>query len=494
MNSYSTVSERYLVFDESRFQIIYTTSDQVDVVSEAHSQLRRALRNDPDSGLDEIVKCLKYLRYRLITNVLPFDDVDLGLRELSRELNDLERSLSQTSPEFQYVQAASKAIEILVESKVNPIEIIVSRILQDFDGQCVVALQNGKYRLRTQEHLESRGFQGQVLQASQLKSLEVVDKLILVGPPKLFDESIWSSPCARFIHVVQYPQGEELPKTDGLFGLDAGLMEREFVESGISSFTRKIELFNEIEDLKDLVTRYVRGHSIHDGPGETIGAVLIALGGDHGVWTEFDESNYLLCVDADRYGHGQIIKKQVMEVSPGDFLLLREGESDPDYIREIANSKFGAIKYRKNQTEWKQALNMAVVAAGGLTSSNTILSTFGARVFNLKYWIGKGIGPGSFRDFEAVCRFSKLSIDVETRYQEIEKIRGAHQKAGAYIRKELQKNLLESGIEELMETGYQSYEVQDLGKIAAFEVKFKDDQIRQVLISHLDRPFRMEEN
>ena len=491
MTNYLDVARRYAVFNESELQVIYANSEQVDVISEAHSQLRRALRIDPDSGYEEIVKYLSYVRYRLIASVLPFDDENLGLAELSSLLKAQLVSLSQNTSDYRYVRAAIESLDDLIEIKVNPIGLIICKILESFQGSSVIALQYGHQKLRTSEYFESLDLNVEIVQSSQLKRIDVIDKLILVGPPKFFDDSIWSAPCAKSIQAVQYPQGEALPKTDGLFGSDAALFERKIIENGVSSFTRKIELFNETDELMDSVTRFVRGHSVNQGSGETIDAILIALAGNHGVWTELDESNYLLCVETDRFGHGQIIKKQIMEVSPGDFLLLREGESDPDYIREVANSKFGAKKYRKNQTEWKIALNNAVVTAGGLSAANLILSTYGAKVFNLKYWIGKGIGPGSVRDFEAVCRFSNLSIDVTSRYQEIEKIRSAHQKAGAFIRNELQKNLLASGIDELMEIGYQSYEVEDLGKIAAFEVKYKDDQISKVLVSHLDRPFKM---
>lgn len=491
MTNYFDVARRYSVFNESELQVIYTNSGQVDVISEAHSQLRRVLRIDPDSGYEEIVKYLGYVRYRLITSVLPFDDESLGLSDMSSALEAQLVSLSKKTSDYQYVRAAIESLNEVIEEKVNPIGQVVCKILEIFQGSSVIALHYGHQKLRTSEYFESLGFHVEVVQSSQIRRIDIVDNLILVGPPKFFDDSIWSAPCAKSIQVVQYPQGEPLPKTDGLFGSDAGLFERKITETGVSSFTRKIELFNETDELMDSVTRYVRGHSVNHGSGETIEAILIALAGNHGVWTELDESNYLLCVEADRYGNGQIIKKQIMEISPGDFLLLREGESDPDYIREIANSKFGAKKYRKNQTEWKIALNNAVLTAGGLSAANSILSTYGARVFNLKYWIGKGIGPGSLRDFEAVCRFSNLSINVASRYGEIEKIRSAHQKAGSFIRKELQKNLLSSGIDELMETGYQSYEVEELGKIAAFEVKYKDDQISKVLVSHLDRPFTM---
>jgi len=491
MTSYFDVACRYAVFNESELQVIYTNSDQVAVISEAHSQLRRILRIDPDSGYEEIVKYLSHVRYRLITSVLPFDDEILGLAELSCVLGAQLVSIGENTPDYKYVRAAIESLGELIESKANPIGLMVCKILENFKGRSVIALQYGHQKLRTSEYFESLGFNVEIVQSSQLKRIDVVDKLILVGPPKFFDASIWSAPCAKSIQVVQYPQGEALPKTDGLFGSDAGLFERKIIENGFSSFTRKIELFNEADELMDSVTRVVRSHSVNQGSGETIDAILIALAKNHGVWTELDESNYLLCVEADRYGHGQIVKKQIMEISLGDFLLLREGESDPDYVQEIANSKFGAKKYRKNQTEWKIALKNAVVTAGGLLAANSILSTYGARVFNLKYWIGKGIGPGSLRDFEAVCRFSNLNIDVSSRYQEIEKIRSAHQKAGAFIRKELQKNLLASGIDELMESGYQSCEVEALGKIAAFEVKYKDDQISKVLVSHLDRPFKM---
>ena len=121
MTNYLDVARRYAVFNESELQVIYANSYQVDVISEAHSQLRRALRIDPDSGYEEIVKHFSYVRYRLITSVLPFDDENLGLVEMSSFLKAQLVSLSQNTSDYRYVRAAIESLDELIEIKVNPI-------------------------------------------------------------------------------------------------------------------------------------------------------------------------------------------------------------------------------------------------------------------------------------------------------------------------------------------------------------------------------------
>lgn len=492
MTEYIQTAKKYSVFEEAKFQIVYAASEQVEVISEAHSQMRRGLRDDPYSGFEDIVKLLSHIRYRLITSVLPFDDVDLGLSALCNELKSAVSALNQKSHYYRYVENAIESLVVLLKERNNPLAKIIEKIHKDFSGKSVVALQYGHLKLRTQEFFDSLGIKVEIVQSSQIKYIDIVDELVLVGPARLFDESIWSAPCSRSLHLVQYPQGETIPRTDGLFGLDAGLPERKIFEDGFSSFSRKIDLYSETEELQDNLSRYVNRHLTQQVAGEKVEAFLFALQGNKGVWTEVDESNQLLCVEAGRDERGQIVRKQVLEIVPGDFLLLREDESNSDYVKELANTKFGAKKYRVGQNEWKTALKNAVIAAGGFSASERVVRSYGAQVLQLKYWIGKGIGPGSLKDFEIVCRFANITIDVAARYREIEKIRAAHIKAGQFIRSELQKNLLSAGIEQLIETGYQSYEVEELGKIAAFQVKYRSEQIIEVLASHVDKPFSLD--
>jgi len=493
MTEYLKTAKKYSIFEDAKFQIVYAACEQVEIISEAHSQLRHGMRDDSDSGLEDIVRPLSYIRYRLTTNVLPFDDENLGLTALCNELKNTVTSLSPKSLYYSFVTDSIDALGVLLKEGANPFANIIIKILQGFDGKSVVALQYGHHKSRTQDFLDSLGIKVEVVQASQIKQIDAVDELVLVGPARLFDESIWSAPCSNSLHLVQYPQGEATPKTDGLFGADGGLSERKISEDGIRGFSRKIEIYSESEELQDTLSRFVSRHL--NQPivgGEKVEAFLFALQGNFAVWTEVDESNHLLCVEAGWDEQGRVTQKQVLEIVPGDFLLLRPGESNSAYVRNIADTKFGAKQYRERQNEWKTGLKNAVDAAGGISAAEQVLKSHGARVLQLKYWIEKGIGPGDPKDFEFVCQFANLAIDVAARYREIEKIREAHLKAGQFIRNQLEKNLLSSGIEQLMETGYQSYETAELGKIAAFQVKYRKEETVEVSATDLDRPFSLE--
>ncbi len=475
--------------------VVHVDSTQLVELAHANKVVRRYAQEEEEGLATQLADQLRYAHFRIVTSILPFQSDELGLLVIAENIDSLRGQLTVGTELHHEANRACEAILDLLASESNPLGDMVIELLSDVPQEDrLLALANNQYVVATAAYLQAEGSPSRVVTATSLHGIRAVDNLICVGSPttSFFPEASWTTPMADSTCFVHYSMGWRRPRVEGLFAGGSPIKRPDLIESGDSRMFRDVEPFHFAETQKEAVQRAVLRH-VTTG-GEEIEAFLIALAGGWAVWTQADDRNQMLCVDADHSERPLITKKPARSIVPGDFLVLRLGSSNSDFIKALADERFDAAAERPKQRRWKLAFEAALEAMGGIEMARNELTAREISTANLRYWLGpKCISPQKQADFERVCAFSGIDQESGDLWQSMRSIHKAHLKAGQHVRRELEKNLLGGGITQLVDSGFQEYVLEDFGTLAAFQVQFVSTDRAIISTSAIDQPFVAEE-
>lgn len=491
MSSFAVADTTYKAASRCSVYVVHVEPGDVEVVAEAHQRLRKITWDEDEAG--KLLEILRYARFRLVSSLVPYSSEQLGLAELIVGLDAEMEFLTPGTETHHLTSQAREALRRLTSSGSNPLGEAALELLGDVPtNERMVAVRQSRTVEATGLYLTGAGAPSQVVSAQSLRSADGCESLICVGPPQFFPSATWTASRWESVCFIQYPFGWRPPAEGGAFGPDGGLKTPRFRESGTAETRGEIEPFNVSESIQMAASSASRKNRFTGG--EEIESFMLLLEDGYAVWTETDESNWMLCIDADEPDSPLIVNKAASTIGPGDYLVLRSGTRDADYIRELADEEFGAAQLRKNQARWKKALAEAVSSAGSVAAAQRELRRLGATTTNVRHWTSEAsIRPQRYSDFVAACRFSGIESEAESLWDDLGKIFRAHLQAGQQVRQDLESNLLSDGVHELVASGVQSYTLPRLGELAGYRVLYRNPGSEMISLGMIDRPFRAAE-
>jgi hypothetical protein len=212
------------------------------------------------------------------------------------------------------------------------------------------------------------------------------------------------------------------------------------------------------------------------------------LSADQIVYLAEDGSVYRLTEEA-KPGMGQPVCEnvehiEVIEVGVGDILLFAE-EGGGRMIQQVANQILGSTSahFRSLQELWKSAYTANLKAVGDARIVKR-LEELGAKAVTLgmvRNWRRElNIGPGSWRNFEALLKFCGLHDHREEIFNATRAIRSAHIQAGAQLAARLREKMVGHSLGQLHSEGMQVFggsESVPTRKIAFFVVGISPDPL-----------------
>lgn len=198
---------------------------------------------------------------------------------------------------------------------------------------------------------------------------------------------------------------------------------------------------------------------------DTEPAMQVLLSADHIVYLPEEGLAYRL-VESEDVGSGtrtcvEVEHIGVNEVGCGDILLFSE-EGGGQMILEVANGILGgqAHVFRSLQTLWKQSY-IRVAAFDSDAEIIRKLKDLGARSVTpgmIRNWRNPlNIGPGSWKNFEALLKFSGIESRRDEVFHATQEIRSAHQKAGAQLAGRLREMMRGQSLAKLHAEGRQVF-------------------------------------
>jgi hypothetical protein len=175
------------------------------------------------------------------------------------------------------------------------------------------------------------------------------------------------------------------------------------------------------------------------------------------------------------------------------YMPFRTSGSDADFIREVADRRFGAAKLRHTLEIWKGPLR-ELIASWGAATLERKLREAGARTANVRYWASDhAIRPRSHDDFQILLVTLGLKDQGPQLMSAADEILGAHIEAGHYIRGLLEAKIKQAGLDHSGGVLRIELEADDGGELAVFRLlRVATEQFR-VPESALRQPFPVED-
>lgn len=489
---FSAVSAAYDAAARATVYLVNVSSHEAEELALLERHFWRAGQDDHESVAWEARNVLCSVRWRILLDILPLDLPEMGLLAAAGQLDGLAERLGEGTEEASRASEASNLLRTLLALE-NPLAGPVLELLSDSSYPERLLVLSSRLAAETSEYLARLEVPTAVVQEAAVRNHAVVPSVIAVGPPRFFGAAFRTAARANSVCFVQYGFEHKDVEPGGIFGEDGQLQTPPVRFSGSGRLNLQLEPFDLDEAQRTSADRIAASHV--DGHGEPVDAMLMILHDGFAVWTETDDRNWMQCVDES----GQrpaIVHRKASELQTGDVLVLRVDGAEPDFIRAVADSEFGAGPHRVVQDQWKAALRRQIDIAGGFENAGRDLKRLGAVSANFRYWTTKRcISPRRQEDFFAVARYTGIRPEVAlVQWADLQKIHSAHNRAGTYVRRELVSKLLSAGTAELDSTGHQSYEIPKCGQLDAFRVRLVTDKVRAVPASSIDRPFRVEES
>lgn len=291
-----------------------------------------------------------------------------------------------------------------------------------------------------------------VMKPSELRRTPPADRLILFGPPWLFEYReelyLFRSPVASNVELFAFRHDCSGQVSASALEVQPivfkGMEKRPITPEHLQS--EPLFMFKP----RSFVPRSFLGLAIEAGDDHAVQveAWPIHLGRNRGTYLDPDGSIFTLeCThEGERAVCTGVERRGVEELETGDLVVLTT-EGGGDLIRPLADEILGELAqtYRLRQNEWKRKLRERVYTYG-LTSVVTQLQKLGSRLAkepNVRTWLSdRNIGPNNLTDdFNAILALTGLASSASSYIDAISGIRSAHQAAGFKLQGRLLNDL-----------------------------------------------------
>jgi hypothetical protein len=384
----------------------------------------------------------------------------------------------------------------LRDRETNPLLVKV-RSLIDAGARTTVLIRDRRHISCVLNALDvgSRGLSVQT--AAQLVGLQSFDRIVLVGAVRWYPSFVLTSPRAPHLDIVCHAWIGDRVTVAPIFSEDSAPTGR--ITPAINEIAPPSEAFpriraDEVTPSVDVGALVRRAQAESNGERHLEQAHFVELEGDWGVFLAADDESTIFVIEFDA-DEPHVTQAPVKDLREGAFIVLRTKGSG-DYLRNVADSLLGpvAATARADQLLWKHALRQEMYKRGSDAIARVLRKEFGLdrlSVGKMEYWASdRNIAPGEKAVFQRVLLFLGLSERIDQTWQNVVRLRSAHQQAGGEIRDQLLNVIRDADREELDATGIMEFTlpVAGAGKLTAFRVIRVTEGVHEIPSGQVGRP------
>lgn len=426
------------------------------------------------------IRRARWVLWDLTDTPLPTDHPRLGLAKAGEELQQLSETLRpQVDPE-EYALAWQVAIA-LQHLAAESLDLLGERCRDLLRGthiqRCRLVVRRPRYRGDIEQRFREEGCPIQVIVEHQVRTVDIMERLVMTGPVKLYGQYVFNAPRAEKIHAVRY----EWLSTRDVSVKDAARLFPPMEKAGATRGSRVSHLGagdylaptidwqgirQQAEDRAGIDKERTRGDL-------EVEARLHLLGGGYGVYLSDERTVYTLNLG----DQSRIDQVRVRDIGIGTAIVLRREGGGKDFIADVADAVMGeaAVKLRTAQKRWKTALRETVWELGGAPNTEHALRKLGTHARNVRYWMSpENIRTQSRDDFRILMNLIGIE-EADILWQQMGRIDSAHRKAGARIRDMLLKEVRNADLNTLEGDGFMDFELptEGAGTLTVFRVEGK---------------------
>lgn len=420
-----------------------------------------------DSVQAEISRRLWVLRSTVLFTFLPFNDSDLKLELQIKDLTLAAECIPEAGP---MIESLGKCISAILTDPRNPKREWLNSHVSESAGNeleqtgVLTALSAGKapgWPIEKASQLkELIGSMTPITSIKTLKS-DVFQKIILPCACNnvsalLLTDLLFSGITSKF-DVLLYP-GEKFHIPKRLMLPDDGLFSSRLQQSAIEREVLVVSGQGSVEEdswINEAFWQGLHGADRNGSYGLSPARYILFCDGA-GVFLPEDGRVITLPTDGNVKNEADLCLLQVENVSEGDIVVLRSGDSGflLDNASERIMGRVDNDSLLETATDWKEPLD-ALLVTHTCEEVVTALAERGVstRVASVHQWVGPEVlGPGDERVFRELINLladkgkiqksgADLTIYADKCWHGLQTIRGLHQKAGNLIRQDLFKAL-----------------------------------------------------
>lgn len=439
-----------------------------DAVAERFDQSVRSLfgliQRDGPEVWEQLARPAKALRWRLATDPAPV----YGNQYLKSAVEAIDLSVSRlrsavTDNDLLDEVAESAGALLRHESPIG--RVLLDSVLEAGTPSCVVVAASVRSREAMRSWLEPLG--AVVVTHRELDAHGGKDIAYFVGPPRFFQPGAVTSPHTSEISFIMpgWFSDRRIPRSPFSEYAEGALnVESKVVIVGASGLQGAESSVDMSEEELLPQPEWTGAHSPRDlSVEEQIDARKLLLSGEQALWLD-EDGERIRSLDPTQPLGERVTYVDVSAVTPGVYLLLRDGASEQEALRARALDRLGgrAVSVSETQHRWKLSLS-AQLAARGIRECERDLALLGVRsTRQLRSWTSAHvIRPQSDNDFNVLLGWLGLPIDETVRNATA--LRHEVYRAAAELRDRLEDAADALSLEELERTGHLRLKLDDPG-------------------------------
>jgi hypothetical protein len=388
-----------------------------DLASYSKSALQLTARKSGNiipSQLDQVLGFHSSLRSQIILD--PFSSEKH--RALFDEISAIELSNLVNPTDLDILRKMTEQARALLSRTQSPSLDFLTKIIDSFDGSLLITFRRESTIKAALEFFDASDISNVFVDSLHRRHERFADNNLIFGPIHWYHESIVSNPRGSHLFAIMpahikfkqpemtsYPDWFSFGKSPIFRDLDSSVL---VLNSDITEDVENIEYATPV--------RWIVANTSREKTSENQKLCRhFALANDKQVFIDVDgEQDFVHSVEID--GENSIRK---IEISPrdlkiGDYIILREGQSDTEVLylkaRELIGPSIDRIE--KHQQEWKSALKR-LLAESNLRVLNQTLKDKGMKSVNrLSDWTHPNLRR-PLRDDDFAIILTYLGLDVE---------------------------------------------------------------------------------
>ncbi|MSO38448.1 MAG: hypothetical protein EXQ69_09415 [Acidimicrobiia bacterium] len=468
------------------------------------NRLRRALDDfDKDATWQNFMRRCRRIQRELTTTPLSPSDPVFEIANSVDYLTSLLDAERGTYPADLLARGdlCAASLRDLSTDESNPLGSAAAAILTSGDLSRSGLVVPSRHLDRIKECLTTAASGIRLITERELSGLVGIESLVVIGPSSLYPLHLLSAPRAAVMCFVYFDWVRDRDRDTRLFPgspIAPGVSFR-------SSPSTLVAVPDEGVDAATLVPvvdwdAMGRASSTNgDGSGDEasiVDANQFLLAGGHCVYLEAVEGPKICVINLEPGSKADLRFAETQTIGPDDYIVLRIAGENRDYIGEIADKDMGqdAARLRALQTEWKTLLHGRVRERGFSRVEQELRDLGVTRPYLLYRLAPDSIRTHNRNDFQLLMVYVGIEDRADEMWTAMGKIVNAHKRAGRRVRKLLEKALLETDTQALIQTGWVDVQLQenDAGTLSVFRVEARSPVVTPVAQDDLQVLHRVE--
>lgn len=432
-------------------------------------RLFRLIQQDGPGVWEQLAGAAKALRWRLVTDPVPFENSAQTLLA-SDQVGHQARRLTGAVSDVGLLREISEAAAALAGRDPLVGRVLLESLDEVGPGSALVVAASARSRESLANWLADRGTR--VVTLGDLERVEGPEEIAyFVGPPRFFKSNAVTAPLTEEVSFF-------IPAWFGDRTIPSSAIAQ-YAEGGIRIAARVVEVGDTTAPLSDQEVPEVSPISEEDllpkpewgtrasedrapNPDE-VEARKVLLSGSRAIWLD-DDGERIRALDPAQPPGERVCYADVSIIAPGTYLLLREGAAERESLHTRAFERIGApaSAIRESQATWKAALSLRLKAES-VRDAERSLQRLGVRAAGqVRVWCSPHmIRPQRDSDFERLLEW--LGLPVQPHFGNASLLRQEVHRATRELRERLEAAANIADLQELQRVGHMSLDIAEPG-------------------------------